>query len=104
MDYIDLRDIVENKNIDEEKYNLWKEELDKQTGYDIEELAENEPTLIPRSEWKGYAQELAEDIGAISRDMQWPLNCIDWEQAADELEMDYSSVEIEGVEYLFRSY
>ena len=36
-------------------------------------------TLISESYFEDYAQELAEDIGAISRDTQWPLNCIDWE-------------------------
>jgi antirestriction protein len=35
-----------------------------------------------------FAQQLAEDIGAIPADAQWPNNCIDWEQAARDLFMD----------------
>ena len=30
------------------------------------------------------------------------MNCIDWDQAADELENDYSSFDFDGEEYLMR--
>lgn len=36
-----------------------------------------------------FAQQLAEDIGAIDSDASWPNNCIDWEYAAKELMYDY---------------
>lgn len=49
-------------------------------------------TFIMDRHFEDYAQELAEDIGAINRDSAWPNNCIDWKQAASELQMDYSSV------------
>lgn len=58
--------------------------------------------LIRESYFTEYAQELAEDIGAIPSDAQWPCTCIDWEQAARELQMDYSSVEFGGVTYYCR--
>lgn len=58
--------------------------------------------LIRDSHFKEYAQQLAEDIGAISADATWPNNCIDWEQAARELRMDYTSVEFAGVTYWVR--
>lgn len=38
---------------------------------------------------RDYAENLAEELGAIPEDSAWPLNCIDWEQAARELPMDY---------------
>jgi antirestriction protein len=60
-------------------------------------------TMIPESSFKDYAQQLAEDIGAISRDVSWPLTCIDWEQAADELLHDYSSVEWENETFYVRT-
>jgi len=41
-----------------------------------------------------YAQELAENIGAIPKDNSWPCTCIDWEQAAKELQMDYTSIHV----------
>ena len=59
-------------------------------------------TLIRESYFQDYAQELAEDIGAVNRDATWPNNCIDWKQAARELRMDYSAITIDGVTYFFR--
>lgn len=60
-------------------------------------------TLIRDSYFEDYAQELAEDIGDIDRDARWPHNCIDWERAARELQMDYSAVDFDGVTYWIRS-
>ena len=59
-------------------------------------------TLIRYDYFEDYARELAEDIGAIDRDAQWPNNHIDWEAAARELEQDYSVVTIGEIDYLFR--
>jgi hypothetical protein len=59
-------------------------------------------TLIRDSYFEDYARELAEDIGTIKEDADWPCNCIDWEQAADELKQDYTSVDFDGVEYWVR--
>lgn len=59
-------------------------------------------TFIADTYFETYAQELAEDIGAINRDAQWPNTCIDWEQAARELQQDYSSVTIDGTDYWYR--
>ena len=59
-------------------------------------------TLIRDSYFQTYAQELAEDIGAIKADSTWPHTCIDWEHAARELQYDYSAVEINGATYWTR--
>lgn len=63
-------------------------------------------TLIRDHYFTEYAQELAEEIGAVDADAKWPNNCIDWDQAARELQMDYSSVEIahdgRWVSYFYR--
>ena len=59
--------------------------------------------LIRDTYFKEYAQELADDIGAINSDANWPNNCIDWERAARELQMDYTSVDFDGVDYWVRS-
>lgn len=58
--------------------------------------------LIRESYFQDYAQDLAEDIGALPRERSWPNYCIDWEWAARELRMDYTSVDFDGVEYLVR--
>jgi hypothetical protein len=52
--------------------------------------------------FEDYAEELAEDIGAISRDASWPLNCIDWAAAADALKVDYMRVNFLGTTYYVR--
>lgn len=57
-------------------------------------------TLIPESKFRDYAMDLAEDIYGSMRG--WPFDCIDWEQAADSLRMDYSSVEYNSEIYLYR--
>lgn len=59
-------------------------------------------TLIRESYFKDYAEQLAEDIGAINSEASWPNNHINWEAAANELLIDYSSTEIDGVTYYYR--
>lgn len=59
-------------------------------------------TLVRDSHFEDYARELAEEIGAIPRDYSWPTSHIDWEAAARALQMDYSSVEFQGVTYWYR--
>jgi antirestriction protein len=59
-------------------------------------------TLVRDSYFQEYAQELAEDIGAINADATWPNNGIDWEHAARELRMDYTGVEFDGQTYYCR--
>lgn len=59
--------------------------------------------LIRDDYFEEYAQQFADDIGAINSDASWPNNCIDWERAARELQMDYTSVDYGGVTYWMRS-
>jgi hypothetical protein len=58
--------------------------------------------LIRDSYFQDYAQELAEDIGAIDKAANWPNTCIDWESAAQELQQDYTAVDFDGVTYWVR--
>ena len=60
-------------------------------------------TLIRDSYFQDYAEELADDIGAIDRNAKWPLTCIDWERASRELQSDYFSVDFAGVTYWIRA-
>jgi len=59
-------------------------------------------TMIPESDFEEYAEELAEETGAIDVTAAWPLGAIDWEQAANELRQDYTHVVFDGVDYLAR--
>lgn len=60
-------------------------------------------TLIRDSYFEEYAEQLADDIGAISRNASWPVNCIDWKRAAEELQDGYTSVNYDNVIYWIRS-
>ena len=50
-----------------------------------------------------YVQELAEEIGLIPADEGWPFNHINWEQAAEELKLDYRSVSLQSFEFWYRA-
>ena len=109
-DTIDTRDILERINwLEPQEPELYEDETKELTTLKnlIEQLDEEEleydVQLIRDSYFIVYAQELAEDIGAINRDAQWPLEYIDWGAAADALKMDYSTVDFDGVEYWVRS-
>lgn len=58
--------------------------------------------LIRDSYFEEYARELAKDRGAIRDDLNWPYTCIDWQDAACELQQDYVSVDYDGVTYWVR--
>lgn len=58
--------------------------------------------VIEESSFEEYAQQLAEEIGAVDPDVKWPMKCIDWKQAARELKYDYSAVAWEGRIYYTR--
>jgi hypothetical protein len=64
---------------------------------------EHGETMVRDSYFETYAQELAEDCGMLDKANSWPLNCIDWEQAARELKYDYTSADFNGVTYWGRS-
>jgi hypothetical protein len=72
------------------------EDLEGQIG----ELTRHSGTLIHEDNFEDHARELAESTGAIGRNPGWPLHCIDWGQAAEELRMDYTEVTYDGVTYL----
>jgi len=117
-DVIDSRDVIERiKELEsiegiEDKINALEEDDDALELVALRELAsEGEgcadwkygETLIRDSYFKEYAQELADDIGAINSEASWPNNCIDWDRAARELRMDYTAIDFSGVTYWVRS-
>ena len=58
--------------------------------------------MIRDSYFERCAMELSDDIGAVPSDATWPITCIDWPKAARELQMDYTSLEFDGVIYWIR--
>lgn len=65
---------------------------------------EDGETLVRESYFEDYARDLAEDLnGPELRAASWPFSCIDWEQAARELQYDYTGADFDGVTYYYRS-
>lgn len=59
-------------------------------------------TLIPRGDWVDYVKEMLEDCGDIPRNIPHYIE-IDWDKTADNIEADYSEIEIQGTTYLYRN-
>jgi len=59
-------------------------------------------SLIKDSYFTDYAQQLAEDIGAVDKDAPWPNNHIDWDAAVKELQQDYTEITVDGDTYWVR--
>ena len=110
-DILDSRDIIER--IEELENDEDRDDCDNIELEQLRKLAEDGEnhasdwkygaTLIRDSYFEDYARELAEDCGMIPRDLAWPCTCIDWEQAARELRMDYASLDFDGVKYWVRA-
>lgn len=59
--------------------------------------------LIRDSYFQEYAQELAEDCGMVDGTAKWPMSCLDWAAAAEELKADYSDIDYDGITYWIRA-
>jgi len=59
-------------------------------------------TLIHRLHFVDYVADMLADCGTIPRDIPWFVE-IDWEATAKNVEVDYASIDFDGVEYLIRS-
>lgn len=59
-------------------------------------------TLILDTDFTEYAQQLAEDTGAVTSEVSWPYSHIDWSAAAAALRADYTEFEFDGDTYLGR--
>ena len=113
-DIIDVRDIIERyEELEaesdglpdaEERYQLACILSDlKGAGGDEQWRGDWYPlTLIRESHFVDYAEELACDCGDYPKQVRWPYTCIDWDQAARELQHDYTPIDIDGVTYFYR--
>ena len=104
-DVVDSRDII--KRIEE-----WDDSDDAEELKILKELAEEGEgspdwnygeSLIRDSYFQEYAQQLAEDCGMTKEGNSWPNRCIDWEQAAEELQQDYMEIDWNGVGFWIRA-
>lgn len=110
QDIIDSRDVITRiddlESIEERDED---EETELKNLKALAEEAEDCPdwpygaALIRDTYFVEYAEQLAEDIGAINQGATWPNDCIDWDRAAEQLQQDYTSVEFDGETYWIRS-
>lgn len=112
---MDTSEIMDSRDLEERLTDL----IDAGVGQDLDDIRERAELRKLRAETEGegweygivfvrdnyfedYARELAEDVGAVDRNLGWPACHIDWEAAAESLKMDYSEVEIDGATYYYR--
>lgn len=112
-DVMDSRDVIER--IEELEAEKEAEDFPEDDAEELAKLlklrdeAEGSPdweygeTLVADSYFKEYAEQLAEDIGAVNQDATWPNNFIDWDAAAEALKQDYMSVTFGETEYWIRA-
>lgn len=106
---IDSRDLIEW--LENEYSPTGSDDEDQERAREIEEASqgisdwEYGATLIREDYFPEYAEELAYDIGAIPRDMEysWPFTHINWDEAADALLQDYVDVQYQGWTYYVRA-
>ena len=61
-------------------------------------------TLIRDSYFAEYAEDFAHECGLVNTQASdWPNNYIDWERAAEELQVDYFEVDFDGETYWIRA-
>lgn len=106
-DVTDLEDKLADLRLTLANLNCEKDELEEESqsimelNSDCEDYARGE-SLINEDYWVTYVQQMAEDIDGINTS-NWPYNCIDWEQAATDLAMDYTTITFEGQDFYIRS-
>jgi multidrug efflux pump subunit AcrA (membrane-fusion protein) len=107
----DTAELQEAVELAQENLNGWEEDEGVELA-SLESLAEEAggcsgwsygEALIRDSYFEQYAEDLAEEVGAFTGQNYWPLNCIDWTKAAQQLQQDYTSVDFDGVDYWIRS-
>ena len=96
-DVIDVRDIIARVLELRDERDEYNEKMGSPDAWDG--VPDGEPEELAMLE---YAQDLAEDCGMVDTNARWPMNCIDWEQAARELQMDYSNILIHDSTYWYR--
>ena len=90
--------VKDSEDSDAEEFRALKafcKEIDSMSGESLRDGI----TIIAEHYFEAYAEELAEDVCDMKNARNWPFNHINWEDAADELKNDYSSVEWDGNEF-----
>lgn len=90
--FFEINEVVESSHLDREII-----EAGLTAGIDLNDIEETYSGQFSSDE--DFAEDMAEQLGELPKDLTWPLYCIDWTHAARELMMDYC--EVNG--YYFRN-
>ena len=106
LETIDSRDVIDfiaKGQPPEVSDRHWQEILDfAQEGEDYSDIDWRcGMTFIRDDYFEEYARQLAEEM-YIDSLYQWPFSCIDWDEAAHELQADYTIFDFGGVTYWAR--
>ena len=77
------------------------DELVKDLGDDLSDADRKGYYFIQEKDFEDHAREMAEDCESRKLFDRWPMTCIDWSAAADQLRADYNTIDFEGREYLY---
>ncbi len=80
--------VAEKKELADEAAEL--EDLDQDVEY------------IPEGYFQKYAEELAEELLPRDTLASWPCTCVDWKEAAEALQSDYTVLELYDETYYYR--
>lgn len=95
--------------LDEIRNDLFTMEADLKALKEFAQEAEYSPdfehgeALIRDSYFAEYAEQLADDIGAIDKNAGWPMQFVNWKEAAEALKQDYHLAEFDGEIYWIRA-
>ena len=67
----------------------------------LDQVSDSDSYFVRDRYFVQYARELADDL-VLDGAPRWPFTCIDWLEAADELQQDYYDVDFDGVTYWVR--
>lgn len=107
---LDLRDLAERfdelnekRTSDEfdhmDQINLMLlNQLQRQLGSSIRESSDEDPILVPESEWVESCRDYADSSGLINNDNPL-MKYIDWKSWAYDMSHDYTTIEYDGVTY-----
>ena len=68
---------------------------------DLQNATENSGDAVNEEYFKEHAQEIAEELNTADMNV-WPMTCIDWENATDELRSDYTYYKIGDTAFYVR--
>lgn len=99
-----LRDLRDSDSLSDAIERLDEiDSIEEDLGVDFDDVDPNE--FIHDDDFADYARDLARETAASHIDWDsWPFANIDWDDAARDLQSDYTSVDFDGETYWRRSY